>query len=48
MRKHRSFETDEQRQKRLEATARKRGEESSAADKAVDAMVRRSIKIHGA
>ncbi len=46
-RKPRSSETDAERQERLTVTARKRGEDSTAADGAVDAMVKRSIKDHG-
>ena len=46
-RKPRSSETDEDRQKRLDETARKRGEDSAASDDAVDRMIKRSIKDHG-
>jgi hypothetical protein len=46
-RKPRSSETEEERQKRLDETARKRGEDSAASDDAVDKMVRLSIKDHG-
>ena len=46
-RKPRNSETDEDRQKRLDETARKRGEDAAASDEAVDRMIKRSIKDHG-
>jgi len=48
MRKKRELETGEQRNQRLEQQARQRKEQASADDKALDAAVRQSIKLHGA
>jgi hypothetical protein len=48
MRMTRKPETDEQRSMRAEILSRQRKEESSAEDKALDAAVRNSIKLHGA
>lgn len=48
MRKKRDPESDEHRTDRLEKDARERNEQESADDRAVDAAVKRSIKLHGA
>lgn len=48
MRKKRDAETDEHRSERLAKNARDRVEHASAEDDALDAAVRRSIKLHGA
>jgi len=48
MRKKRDPETDERRTHRLERDARERKEDSSAEERAMDAAVKRSIKLHGA
>jgi hypothetical protein len=40
--------TDEIDRMRIERTTRERKEQSSAEDKALDAAVRNSIKLHGA
>ena len=48
MRMKREPETDEQRSKRAELRAEERNERSFAEDKALDAAVRKSIKLHGA
>jgi hypothetical protein len=48
MRKKRDPETDEQRDARLKKQALNRSEDAVAEDKAVDAMIKRSIDLHGA
>jgi hypothetical protein len=48
MRKKRDPETAPERDERLERHARLRTDEASAEDKAIDAAIRRSIKLHGA
>lgn len=45
--KKRDPETDQQRDERLQEVEQRR-KQIAAADEAVDAMVKRSIKIHGA
>lgn len=47
MRKKRNPETDEQRNKRLEKEAQRRADNAAAEDKAIDAMVKRSIDSQG-
>lgn len=47
MRQKRSLETEEQRNQRFERQAHSRIEAGAAEDKALDAMVKRSIEIHG-
>jgi hypothetical protein len=47
MRKKRTLETQEQRNERLEKEAQTRGEDSAAEDRAMDNMVKRSLKLHG-
>ena len=47
MRKNRTKETEEQRNKRLEKVAQSQIDGAAAEDKAIDAMVKRSIKLHG-
>lgn len=47
MRKKRETETDQCRTERLQDAAQDRKEEAAAEDRAVDAAVRRSIKLHG-
>lgn len=47
MRKPRTLETDEQRSARAAREARNRIDDDAAADRALDAMVRQSIKQHG-
>ena len=47
MRKKREPETDEQRNERFRKDAQTRVEHSAAEDHAMDAMVERSIKLHG-
>ena len=47
MRKPRPPETDEQRSARADRKAQTRSDDSAAADRALDAMVRQSIKQHG-
>jgi hypothetical protein len=47
MRKQRTPETGEQRTKRLDQQAGKRTNDAAEADKAIDAMVRRSIELNG-
>lgn len=47
MRKPRPPERDEQRSARAERQARRRSDDSAAADRALDDMVRQSIKQHG-
>jgi hypothetical protein len=48
VRKKRETESDEHRSERLAKNARGRVEHASAEDDALDAAVRRSIKLHGA
>lgn len=48
MRKPRKPEASSERDERRKETARRRGDEAAAADQALDAMVRRSIRDHGA
>ena len=48
MRKNRPPETEEQRSTRLEKQALERSEDTAAEDKAIDAMIKRSIDLHGA
>ena len=47
MRKKRTPETEVRQNERFEKEAQKRFDNSAAADKAIDAMVKRSIKLHG-
>ncbi len=47
MRKKRDPETDEQWNLRLAKQARSRNEDTAAEDKAIDAMVKRSIESQG-
>jgi ribosomal protein S21 len=47
MRKNRSVESPEERHARKDANADQRRQNEAAADSAIDAMVKRSIKIHG-
>ena len=47
MRKPRPPETEKQRSAHADAEAQTRREDSAAADRALDAMVRQSIKQHG-
>jgi hypothetical protein len=47
MRKNRTKETEEQRNERFEKIAQRQIEGATAEDKAIDAMVKRSIKLHG-
>jgi len=47
MRKMRTPENEEQRNERFEKVAQKRIDDAAAADKAIDAMVKQSIKLHG-
>ncbi|WP_155263997.1 hypothetical protein [Sphingomonas segetis] len=48
MRKKRERESDERRGERTEKEAVQRVERSAAEDRALDAAVRQSIKLHGA
>lgn len=48
MRKKREPESDEHRAGRLEKDAQSRVEQASADDRAVDAAIKRSIKLYGA
>lgn len=48
MRTTRDPETDEERSARAETLSHQRREDSFAEDNAVDAAVRKSIKLHGA
>lgn len=47
MRKKRTRETEEQRDERFEKDAQKRIDDAAKADEAIDALVKRSIKLHG-
>ena len=47
MRQKRSRETEAQRNERLEKRAQERIGDAAAEDKAIDAMVRQSIRQHG-
>jgi hypothetical protein len=47
MRKKRKPEADEQRRERLGKERQRRIDDTAAEDKSVDAMVTRSIKLHG-
>jgi len=47
MRKKRNPETDEQRNEVFEKDAQGRSEKAAAEDKVIDAMVKRSIELHG-
>lgn len=47
MRKKRIPETDEQRDERFAKQAQRRNEDTAAEDDSIDAMVKRSIKLHG-
>ena len=47
MRKKRNLESGEQRSNRLEKQAGKRIDDAAEADKAIDAMVKRSIELNG-
>lgn len=47
MRKKRMLESDERRRQRLEKKDQQRTVDSAAEDKAIDAMVRKSIKTYG-
>ena len=42
------METEQERQQRQSDLAQKKSDDAAAADKAVDAMVKRSIEEHGA
>jgi hypothetical protein len=48
MRKNRPPETEAQRNARFEKQALNRSEDAAAEDKAMDAMIKRSIDLHGA
>jgi hypothetical protein len=48
MRMKRKVESNEQRGQRLQKNAQERLEDAAAADKSVDELVRRSIRLHGA
>lgn len=48
MRKKRDLETDEQRSQRSGIKAQRRIDDAAEADRAIDAMVKQSIKLHGA
>jgi len=48
MRKPRKVETAEERSLRLSRDAQAKIDDSAASDKAVDAMIRRSIELYGA
>lgn len=48
MRMKRPVLTDELERERVERAAKERKEQSSAQDKAIDAAVRNSIRLHGA
>lgn len=48
MRKKRNPESEDQRNERFEKSAQKRIDDAAAADDAMDAMVKRSIRLHGA
>ena len=47
MRKKRDPETEEQRKERFAKDAQRRTEDSVAEDEAIDAMIQRSLKLHG-
>ena len=47
MRKKWKPETEELREERRENDARRRNEEAAAEDNAIDALVKRSIKVYG-
>ena len=47
MRMKRNLETEEQRTERFEKEAKRRKEDAAAEDRAMDAMVRRSLEQHG-
>jgi hypothetical protein len=47
MRKKRTPETEEHRNERSERNAQRRVENAAAEDITIDAMVKRSIKLHG-
>ena len=47
MRKKRPPETEAQRSERLELEAQRRNVGAAAEDQSLDAMVKRSIKLHG-
>jgi hypothetical protein len=48
MRKRREAQTEKDRSERLAKNAQDRAQDALAEDKALDAAVRRSIKLHGA
>ena len=48
MRKKRELETDEQRSERTGIKTQRRIDDAAEADRAIDAMVKQSIKLHGA
>ena len=48
MRRTREPETDEQRHERLASELRSRSQAQAASDAVIDALVRQSIKVHGA
>lgn len=48
MRRKPEPETDQQRDERLASETHSRGEAQAASDAAIDAMVKRSIKLYGA
>lgn len=47
MRKKRTPETEGQRNERFEKETQRRIDDAAAADKAIDAMVKQSIELHG-
>lgn len=47
MRKKRTRETEEQRDERIEKDSQRRIDDAAKADEAIDAMVKKSIKLHG-
>ena len=47
MRKKRDPLTDEERHQRFELQAQSQAEDTAAEDKAIDAMIKRSIALHG-
>ena len=47
VRQKRSLETEQQRHDRFAQQARERAADAAAEDKALDAMIKRSIELHG-
>jgi hypothetical protein len=47
MRKKRTPETEEQRDERFAKQVQRRNEDTATEDEAIDAMVKRSIELHG-